>query len=146
MLLWRLTAHPDLGGEGGLFMDGRWHRRGHRVIYACEHPALAVLEVLANMRQKAWNAPATLQLISIEVTNEVKPDSLTLPEKWPTRNGWTQGQGSGWLAARRSLLLKVPSVLVPHAANMLLNPEHPDMATKVAVGSVEVFRFDQRLQ
>jgi RES domain-containing protein len=40
--------------------------------------------------------------------------------------------------------LRVPSVLVPHAWNMLLNPLHPE-AGQARVLAIEPFGFDPRL-
>jgi RES domain-containing protein len=44
----------------------------------------------------------------------------------------------------RSLALKVPLVVVDGDWNVLLNPKHPEF-TKVAIGSVKPFRFDERM-
>lgn len=46
MALWRLTTYPGLDGFGGTLASGHWHNRPRRVVYAGEHPALAVLETL----------------------------------------------------------------------------------------------------
>jgi RES domain-containing protein len=46
--IWRLMrekyARVAYDGGGGLVSSGRWHHAGHRVAYASEHAALAVLE------------------------------------------------------------------------------------------------------
>lgn len=48
MTIWRLMrekyARVAYDGGGGLVSSGRWHHAGHRVAYASEHAALAVLE------------------------------------------------------------------------------------------------------
>jgi RES domain-containing protein len=49
-----------------------------------------------------------------------------------------------WLAEGRSAALRVPSVLLPYAWNVLLNPRHAD-ATRSSVASIEPFHFDPRL-
>ncbi len=64
------------------------------------------------------------------------PDTLSqetveagaLPTNWADDIGVTQGVGDHWLSEKRSLLLKVPSMLVPETWNVLVNPEHPDAA------------------
>ena len=52
--------------------------------------------------------------------------------------------GDAWLASGRSALLKVPSVIVPESANILINVAHPD-AKRVSIDSVRAFAFDERL-
>ena len=56
----------------------------------------------------------------------------------------TVATGNAWLAAKDTAALRVPSVLVPHAFNILLNPLHPATAD-ATIASVEPFRFDPRL-
>jgi RES domain-containing protein len=36
--------------------------------------------------------------------------------------------GTDWIRSRRSMGLKVPSVVIYEESNLLLNPEHPDFA------------------
>ena len=52
--------------------------------------------------------------------------------------------GSEWAMAMRSLLLRVPSVVVLDEFNILINPKHPDM-NRVVISSVESYMFDRRL-
>ncbi len=52
--------------------------------------------------------------------------------------------GGTWLRASGELGLVLPSVVVPQARNLLLNPLHPAMAQFVLVQQ-EAFQLDQRL-
>ena len=52
--------------------------------------------------------------------------------------------GSEWAIAMRSLLLRVPSVVVLDEFNILINPIHPDM-DRVVITRVESFIFGRRL-
>jgi RES domain-containing protein len=52
--------------------------------------------------------------------------------------------GDTWVREARSVLLLLPSVVVPRERVVLLNPLHPDFA-RVQVELVEPFRFDPRL-
>ena len=51
-LLWRISNHCDIQGMGGEKSDGRWHtaKRGKRIVYLSDHPAIALIEVLANLK------------------------------------------------------------------------------------------------
>lgn len=53
--------------------------------------------------------------------------------------------GTRWLAERRSVVLQVPSVMIPREANFVLNPEHRDFQRVVRIGAAEPFAFDPRL-
>jgi RES domain-containing protein len=53
--------------------------------------------------------------------------------------------GTDWARERRSVVLRVPSVVVRSESNFVLNPEHPDFARTVRIGDAEPFAFDPRL-
>lgn len=52
--------------------------------------------------------------------------------------------GDDWIARRNSLVLRVPSVLVPEEDNLIVNPEHPQ-ARDVRIVGTRAFHFDPRL-
>jgi RES domain-containing protein len=52
--------------------------------------------------------------------------------------------GDEWLDRSDTLVLEVPSVLIPEETNLVLNPGHPRMA-EVRIISTRAFRFDPRL-
>ena len=60
----------------------------------------------------------------------------------------TQTLGDTWHAERRSLLLRVPSAIVPVAGspdlNIVVNHSHPD-APKLCIAGEEPFVLDTRL-
>lgn len=56
----------------------------------------------------------------------------------------TQRIGDAWLKSGRSLVLAVPSALIPEEPNFLLNPRHPDFDL-LQIGPVEPFALDPRL-
>jgi RES domain-containing protein len=73
-------------------------------------------------------------------------DRAKLPKEWrshPLPRG-TQEIGDQWLASGRSCILEVPSVIVPHESNFMLNPNHPDFAT-VEIGQPISLDIDHRL-
>ena len=141
MLLWRISNHADLKGIGGLRAGGRWHFAGQPVVYLAEHPALAFLEVLLHQDiRKMEDLPTDYQLLQIEVEDSIAVAEISdWPEDWKSNNSWSRSAGSEGLASRSSLLLKVPSVLVPYASNYLFNPAHPDAET---VRIIEARRVD----
>jgi RES domain-containing protein len=146
--LWRISNHSDLMGLGGERSDGRWHSatRGKRIVYLAEHPALAVLEALAQLRGNPQLVPDGFQLLKIAVPGEVSLESvdMELPPDWYYKPGATRAAGDRWLAEKRSALLAVPSAVAPESTNYLLNPLHRN-AAQVAIEWARGFRHDKRL-
>lgn len=146
MILWRISNYADLKGVGGLRAGGRWHFPGQPVVYLAEHPALALLEVLVHHEvSKIEDLPRNYQLLKVEVDDEVAVASIAdLPADWKQNAGWSKRAGTEWLSVRSSLLLKVPSVLVPYASNYVFNPSHPD-AEKARILEAERVEHDPRI-
>ena len=138
MIAWRLCRRPhaDLTGEGARIFGGRWNSAGRPVVYLAEHPALAALELRVHLDLPFELLPADFVLMRVSI-----PDSPTIGLEAPAR---TVAMGDAWLIEARSAALRVPSVLVPHAWNVLLNPRHPD-AAQAEVLDVEPFAFNPRL-
>lgn len=149
--VWRLTkakyAQNALSGYGSTVRGGRWHPRGRPVVYAASSPALALLETLvhverADLLRFAYAAiPVTLREEHLE-----RLAAADLPADW---KAWphpasTQALGARWFDEARSVALEVPSAVVPHEKNVLLNPLHPQFR-EVAVGPPDPFPIDHRL-
>lgn len=134
MRLFRITkeeyAH-DLSGIGAEKYGGRWNSPGHRIVYTSASAAMALVEILA------WT-PMDLLLKSgfVLIVLECPEESLEkvatedLPKGWNFLSGYAETQkiGDQWLKERRSLLLGVPSAILPIEQNLLVNPMHPIMA------------------
>jgi RES domain-containing protein len=140
MILWRISNYEDLKGIGGLRAGGRWHFPGQPVVYLAEHPALAFLEVLVHHEvSRIEDLPKYYQLLKVEMDDSIAVADLSeLPDDWKTSANWSKNAGTEWLSVRSSLLLKVPSVLVPYASNYLFNPAHPDAAKARIVDAMRV--------
>ncbi len=138
MLAWRLCRliYADLSGDGARRYGGRWNSPGRPVVYLAEHPALAALEVRVHLDLPFELLPDDYVLLSVSVRDG------SIRETQTSEN--TVAAGNAWLEAGQTAALRVPSVLVPHAFNILLNPRHA-VAANAGVASVEPFRFDPRL-
>ncbi|HQT79499.1 MAG TPA: RES domain-containing protein [Rhodopila sp.] len=138
MIGWRLCrrVHADLTGEGAQRYGGRWNSPGHPVVYLADHPALAALEVRVHLDLPFDLLPADFILMRVAV-----PDC---PADGLTTSADTVAKGDAWLTGLSSATVRVASVLVPHAWNVLLNPRHPD-ARQAETQAIEPFRFDPRL-
>ncbi|CAN5678134.1 RES family NAD+ phosphorylase [soil metagenome] len=146
MQVWRLAsgAYPPLTGEGARLADGRWHSGGRRVVYTSESLALATLECLVHLPVRL---PARYVAFRIEVP-EGEIESLApglLSPGWQQHRVETREIGNEWLDQQRSLALLVPSVVVPHGSNCLINPAHP-AAERLRVLEQRPHRWDPRLR
>lgn len=92
--------------------------------------------------------PRSYKLLEIQVPDDVgiekAEDWAKLPKGWPKKLSVTRAFGDQWLDRNSSVLLQVPSALVPHTSNFLLNPLHKD-AAKILIASVSRQGFDRRL-
>jgi RES domain-containing protein len=147
--VWRISNHTELNGLGGEKWDGRWHTAapGKRILYLSEHPAISLLETIANLRGNPKLFPETYQLLKVNVTDGVSENAIVpglLLENWRDTPDETRKIGDRWLAKRESALLAVPSVPVPESTNYLLNPLHPD-ARNVTIEWTKRIAYDRRL-
>lgn len=152
MLLWRLSGkqHTEaLDGGYGLHFDGRWNSVGHAVTYCATSPALCVLEKLVHVEDPALLPD--LVMVTYELPDAVGIEDLRLqdlPPDWRRHEAWSQEKGDAWHEARETLLLRVPSAIVPVAGspdlNVLINHSHP-AAAGVRIAGREPFSLDPRL-
>jgi RES domain-containing protein len=110
---------------GGLFVSGRWHTKGRPVVYCTLNPSTALLETLVHMEIDSEDRPERFQVLKIEGPDTLSQERIdSLPSDWADDLGATQSLRDQWLSEERSLLLAVPSVLVPETWNILVNPRH----------------------
>jgi RES domain-containing protein len=150
MLVYRIakTAYvADLTGSDARLYGGRWNHRGTPIVCASETRALATVEFLVHVSMPS--APADLSMATLEIPGEIVPEDVllsSLPENWrdhpPPRE--LADLGTEWARSMRGLLLRVPSAVVGHESNILINPMHPD-ARRVVVIEQEPCKLDERL-
>lgn len=116
------------------------------MVYAFETRALAILGVLVGIRTMAPLAAYALIPVEFDEALVHSIHEHQLPDNWrespPTPS--TQRIGEDWAATATSVVLSVPSVIVPHEFNFLLNPRHPDFPA-ILVGEHERLSLDPRL-
>jgi RES domain-containing protein len=145
IVLWRISRHRDLTGAGGLTVPGRWHHAGQPVVYLAGSPASALLEVCVHT--SANDVPPDFTLLKIEGP-ELRRSLIgldDLPHDWMLRLEVTRDLGTAWLESGRSVLLQVPSAIVPHTANFIFNPRHP-AAKRFRIRESISYPFDARLK
>lgn len=132
MEVFRLSVakYADLTGTGGLCGDGRWHTKGKPVVYGGSSRALAILEKF--IHEEDIDVP-DMSMITIYIPDDLPYEQITLhqlPNEWDsidsTKLGGTQVLGDTFLKSLSHAYLKVPSAIVPHEYNYIINPAHPD--------------------
>lgn len=147
MVLWRISNHVSLAGDGGMRASGRWHTRGRRVVYCSESPAAALLEILVHFEIDVRDLPTRYRLLKLHAPDDLVVEDLAaadLPTDWLERTDLTRATGDRWLQMGRSSLLRVPSAVVPETFNVLLNPAH-EQSGQVGVVQISEHAIDPRL-
>jgi RES domain-containing protein len=122
------------------------------MVYTSSHRALAVLEALVHF--EIATAPPDLVFIPVGIPSRAiraLPDA-DLPTDWASLPApeSTRQLGSAWAqrgalsGTSESLVLSVPSAVLPADRNYLINPQHPDIH-ELETGDPEPFAFDSRL-
>lgn len=153
--LWRIGtdtseyAADDLSGAGAKRTGGRWNRPGRPVAYVSTSISLAALETLVHLN--AGSLPLNRYVVRIDVDDALWAQAMTFDAT--THVGWdaepagcvSLDAGDAWLASSDSLLLRVPSVVVPEEMNVLINPMHPE-ASNLKAAKIRRFLYDARLR
>ncbi len=134
-------------GEGAFRFGGRWNSRGVRILYTAGSLSLAALEMLVHLNNEEI-------LFSYSFASAEFDESLilpieefrTLPENWSVSPPPLEIQriGDEWAEAQASVVLNVPTSVLPVEVNYLINVEHPEFS-KVKFGKSQTFTFDERL-
>jgi len=107
---------------------------------------LAALEYLAWLGD-IGEAPDHLVSVTAEFDeNAIEVADLTSVRGWDAFPPDASVRfGTRWVRERRSVVLRVPSTMIPSESNFVLNPEHPDFQSAVRIGVAQPFAFDRRL-
>lgn len=150
MLVYRITGTKharDLSGSGARIYGGRWNHKGVGVVYTSESRSLATVEFLVHA--SIPDMPSNLSIASIEIPERIRPKNVLLsmlPAGWCDYPAPSElaDIGTLWVLSNESLMLRVPSSVVGHESNILINPLHRD-AKHIRIINVEAYRLDKRL-
>jgi RES domain-containing protein len=147
---WRIVpadrAAVAFDGEGAKLYGGRWNPAGVPMVYASEHQSLAALEVRVHIDKTSMRKRYKCFAFHFdERVMEVLPIN-SLPKHWiqepPPPS--LQQLGANWAKSGSSVILAVPSVIIPNEHNYLINPKHPDFS-RLKIDHPTDFAFDKRL-
>ena len=147
MIVYRLSTAEfadNLSGEGAKIYGGRWNPVGVAALYISEFISLSILEIL--VRANKFTSPDTYTLLSIQIpeTSIANIELKKLKKDWQNHIEYTRAIGEDFLKMNQTLVLKVPSAIVPQEHNFLINPIHKDFKRMKIVNS-ELLELDKRL-
>ncbi len=148
MTVYRITNEvfkDDISGNGAALYGSRWNSAGTRMLYTSQFISLCILESLVHLGRE--EIPDTQYLLYIEIPdgNSIsKISPLRIKNRWKREFEFTQWLGDEFIKNGQSLILEVPSVIVPQESNFLINPQHRDFR-KVKIISSELLELDKRL-
>lgn len=128
---------------------GRWNQKESLVIYTSSSRSLATLESIVNRGAITPNATYKVMVIILpdndRLIRQVK--SAEVPKDWRTLSAYPRLQevGRRWYDSLDTLILKVPSVVIPQEYNFILNTRHPDFRGNVKLIRTEDYFFDRKL-
>src|SRR4029079_2049972 len=123
MIIYRLSTGKyakDISGSGAKLNGGRWNPVGIDALYTSEYISLCILEIL--VRANKYTSPDNYTLISIEAPQSsiYEIQLQKLKPNWQHDVEYTQWIGSEFFKNNPSLILKVPSAIVPQEHNFLI--------------------------
>ncbi|HEX4667274.1 MAG TPA: RES domain-containing protein [Chthoniobacterales bacterium] len=145
---WRIDkpGRDAFAGEGAKRFGGRWNSPGVAVVYLSEHQSLAALEIFVHLQPLL---PRQKYLAYFVEWEEAQMETLSpkkLPPDWRSSppGPATMQLGDQWAREERSVVIAVPSVILPSERNFLINPAHP-MFRQLRWHKPVEFAFDERM-
>jgi RES domain-containing protein len=148
MLVYRIVHNiysKNLFASG---VKGRWNRLGKKVIYAAESIPLAFLENMVRRQGVGFNHDFKIMIIKIPDKIIIsKIDVSKLEIGWRNFNDYSKCQtlGDAWYNAGKTMVLKVPSAVLPESFNYVINTEHSDYGLIKLIATTELVP-DERIE
>jgi RES domain-containing protein len=148
---WRITkavyADNAFTGVGAWLEGARWNPKGVYMVYTAGSVSLAAFELLVHLPKEALLYDLYVRIpVEFDTKQVITFKLADLPSDWNANppGEATQKLGDAWIKSEASLVLKVPSSIIPDEYNYLINPLHPDFKT-ITIGSAQSFHFDKRI-
>lgn len=147
---WRIThrqyRNTAFSGEGAKEYGGRFNSIGIPIVYTSESQALATLELLTTVNERRRLTERICLPVTFSTKHVLAYDEEDLPAGWDARpyGSASRQVGDEWAQSTRSLVLRVPSVVLPREHNYLINPRHPDV-DELEIGEPEPLNLDPRI-
>jgi len=146
-LVKRKWLRDAFDGEGARLYGGRWNSKGNACVYLASAESLAMLEMMVHMQDYRLLENYALFEVTFDENALLQLPDDQLSDDWrvePAPSS-TAAIGDSWLESQLSLVLAVPSVVVPRETNYLINPSHTDFEAMTNVAKEIDFAPDKRL-
>jgi hypothetical protein len=130
----RRICSPAFAGPSQRIRRRPWERFQVPNTFSIRHPALAVLEVRVHPDLPPELLPDDYVLLRVDLPDEPPEEVAVMPPD-------PRVAGDAWLRSGRTAVLRAPSVIVPTATNLLLNPCHA-RAAEAQITLMQPFEFD----
>lgn len=129
--------------------SSRWNKDNQFVIYAAQSRSLSALELVVHKNiQTALKYEVMIISIADVETLYTRLPIKGMPKNWREYKSYAHLQdiGSDWYVNKKSLVLQVPSVIIPQEFNYVINLNHPDFSAEtVSLVRTEAYFWDERL-
>ena len=117
------------------------------MVYCSEHVSLAALEILVHTQPITIRDKFRVFRVSWDGKMMITIDLKKLPKSWNAQppSSVSKNVGDNWVRSGPSVVLAVPSVIVPSERTFLLNPKHQDFR-KIKIKDTGSFVLDPRLR
>jgi RES domain-containing protein len=127
----------------------RWNLDDQFTIYTGGSRSLSSLELIVHKNAISPAYKYKVMVISIADEENLFTHILQkdLPKAWRSMMAYPdlQALGSDWYQSKQSLVLRVPSAVIPKEYSYIINTQHPDFKKKVSLVRTEDYFWDDRL-
>ena len=149
MEVFRISAEKYSSSLTSSGSANRWNEKSQFVIYTGSSRSLSSLELVVHRSSIKPTINYKVMVIYIPDREELYKQiaKKELPINWRSITAYPKLQkiGSKWYANKESLVLKIPSAIVPQEYNYIINTTHPDFSDTVKLVDVEDYFWDSRL-
>jgi RES domain-containing protein len=127
----------------------RWNLDDQFVLYTGGSRSLSSLELIVH--KNAVQPVLTYKVMIISIADDEKLFThileKDLPKNWRSAMSYRELQliGNNWYNNKQSLVLKVPSAVIPKEYNYIINIHHPHFNNNVLLTQTEDYFWDERL-
>lgn len=129
--------------------SGRWNFTRQFVLYTGSSRSLSTLELVVH--RSAIKPSFTYKVMIISIADKARLFSQVgkrgLPKDWRYESAYSKLQriGGDWYSSNKSLVLKVPSAIIPKEYNYIINTRHPAFRDSINLVRTEDYFWDDRL-